>query len=630
MVLQQDQKIVVGGYFTSLGGGGTGTTVRNRIGRLNANGSLDTSFGPGANGPVYALAVQTDERILVGGYFTTLADGVIGTTPRSNIGRVYADGSIDTSFDPGANSYVYALGLQTGGKILVGGSFTTLGGGGTGTTSRNYIGRLDADGSLDASFNPGANNFVLALAVQTDEKVVLGGNFSKLGGGTGTTTRNRIGRLNANGSLDTSFDPGVNNWVVVLALQTDEKILLGGQFTTLGGGGTGTTTRNFIGRLTVSAGAPSGLTGSTVGSTLNLSWTAPANGEPPTAYIIEAGSAPGWSDLANFSTGNTSTSFVGTGVPTGEYHLRVRSTNSHGTSSPSNEIRLIVGTVLPGAPSALRGWASGSTLSLAWEAPTTGSPASAYIIEVGSAAGLRDIAYFSTYNTLTSFSAPDVPNGRYFFRVSAANSAGTGFPSNEVLVVVGPPAPGPPSGLTWSSAGSTILLTWTAPVSGGAPTAYTIEAGSTAGLANLANFSTGNTATSYAAGGIGNGTYVVRVKASNTGGTSAASNEVPLVVGCTGAPGAPSSFHTILNSGGTVQFAWTAPSFAASSNGPTTYVLEAGSAPGFSNLAVRDLGGPATTVTIGGIVSGIYYVRVRARNDCGTSAASNEFQLIVP
>ena len=125
-----------------------------------------------------------------------------GSTPTAVSTRAY---------DPGANYDVYALAVQADGRILVGGVFTTLGGGGTGTTTRNYLGRLNADGSLDASFNPGANSIVYALAVQADGKILVGGSFTTLGGGgIGTTARNRIGRLNADGSLDTSFDPGAN------------------------------------------------------------------------------------------------------------------------------------------------------------------------------------------------------------------------------------------------------------------------------------------------------------------------------------------------------------------------------------------------------------------------------------
>jgi hypothetical protein len=91
----------------------------------------------------------------------------------------------------------------------------------------------------------------------------------------------------------------------------------------------------------------------------------------------------------------------------------------------------------------------------------------------------------------------------------------------------GPTAP--PTGLMATAAASTVTLTWTAP-SSGTPTAYVVEAGSSSGLVNLANFSTNSTATSFSAGGVGRGTYYVRVRATNPAGTSGASNEVALIV----------------------------------------------------------------------------------------------------
>src|SRR5207249_680727 len=159
-------------------------------------------------GDVFALAVQLDGKVLVGGAFTSTGGTGSGTTVRNRIGRFSpVDGSIDASFDPGANGSVFVLAVQTDGKILVGGAFTTLGGGGTGTTARHRIGRLNADGSLNVTFDPGANNDVSALAVQMDEKILVGGAFTTLGGGgTGTTARNRIGRLNSDGNPDGTFD----------------------------------------------------------------------------------------------------------------------------------------------------------------------------------------------------------------------------------------------------------------------------------------------------------------------------------------------------------------------------------------------------------------------------------------
>jgi uncharacterized delta-60 repeat protein len=143
--------------------------------------------------------------------------------------------ALPDSFNPGANYLVYSLAVQADGKILVGGNFTTLGG-----QSRNGVGRLNADGTLDTTFIPGTDGFVYTLAVQADGKIVVGGTFTTLGG----QIRNKIGRLNADGTLDTSFNPGANNTVDSLAVQADGKILVGGAFTTLG-----SQSRTNIGRL---------------------------------------------------------------------------------------------------------------------------------------------------------------------------------------------------------------------------------------------------------------------------------------------------------------------------------------------------------------------------------------------
>ena len=285
LAVQSDGKIVGGGQFTTLGGGGSGTTPRNylgrlyldgsadatmnpgtnaivramavqpdgkmliggeftsprgHLGRLNPDGTLDAGFDPGANGTVAALAVQADGKILVAGDFSTLGGGGSGTTTRLRIGRLNADGSLDGTFNPGANGYVRSVVLQPDGNIVFGGDFNGLGGG-TGSTSRYAIGRVGPDGSLDASFNPGANGIVSGLALQPDGKIVVGGAFTGLGGGLGTTSRSKIGRLNADGSIDTAFDPGANGIVRAVTLQADGRILLGGEFTMLGGGGTGTT-----------------------------------------------------------------------------------------------------------------------------------------------------------------------------------------------------------------------------------------------------------------------------------------------------------------------------------------------------------------------------------------------------
>src|SRR5207244_3681952 len=132
---------------------------------------------------VFATAVQPDGKILIGGNFVT----VLGVT-RNNIARLNTDGTLDTVFNPNAGSvgnHVYAIAVQADGKILVGGDFTSIGG-----ETRNRIARLDATTGLADSFNPNANNDVNSIAVQADGKILVGGRFTDIGG----ETRNRIVR----------------------------------------------------------------------------------------------------------------------------------------------------------------------------------------------------------------------------------------------------------------------------------------------------------------------------------------------------------------------------------------------------------------------------------------------------
>ncbi len=220
IALQPDGRILIGGSFNQVGG-----EARSHMTRLNADGSLDTSFHPRtANNTVNFLAVQPDGRILLSGAFSRI-DGV----DRLHMARLNYDGTLDLSFNPtisGSNLKVDSLTPQPDGMILVGGRFTELCG-----VPRNNLGRLDPNGDIDMGFNPNVNNIVYSLAVQPDGKILLGGIFSQVGG----TDRNRIARLYPDGSLDATADPGANNLVSAIALQPDGKILVAGLFTTFGG-----------------------------------------------------------------------------------------------------------------------------------------------------------------------------------------------------------------------------------------------------------------------------------------------------------------------------------------------------------------------------------------------------------
>jgi hypothetical protein len=240
--------------------------------------------------------------------------------------------------------------------------------------------------------------------------------------------------------------------------------------------------------------------------------------------------------------------------------------------------------------------------------------------------GANDPSSFGQLSTAATSDRPDFAAcvaGVSDSRCSAASSIArfqvTGLSAVASIVVA-------PANLTATSNAGSVTLTWTGPASGDAIVAYIVQAGSSPGSANLANFSTGNTATIFTAGGVGAGSYYVRVLALNGASqTSAPSNEVLLTVGpgpCT-TPGPPSGL-TAAVSVGTVVLTWT-----GSSGSPTSYVVEAGSSSGLANLANSDLGSAATTYTAIGVGAGTYYVRLRAKGACGISGPSNEITLTV-
>jgi uncharacterized delta-60 repeat protein len=134
-------------------------------------GSLDPTFAPTVSGPVYATAVQPDGRILLGGAFTA----VNGSSYRYHLARLFADGSLAPAFfnaGSGVSSTIWSLAVQTDGRIVIGGDFTSVNG-----TTRPRIARLNANGTVDASFVPTntISSSVLAVAAQSDNKVIVGG-----------------------------------------------------------------------------------------------------------------------------------------------------------------------------------------------------------------------------------------------------------------------------------------------------------------------------------------------------------------------------------------------------------------------------------------------------------------------
>jgi uncharacterized delta-60 repeat protein len=222
LALQSDGKVVVGGWSSSVGG-----QTNLGIGRLNPDGSLDTSFNAGVDSiplNVGLLAIQTNGSILAGGDFTTL-DG------QADLIRLNSDGTRDMSFTSGLAGMplaVNALAVQQDGKVLVGGFFTSIGG-----QAHTNLARLNPDGGIDPSFNPSFASDVLTCAVQPDGKIVVGG-FCRAVNGQGQAC---VSRLNSDGTLDVTFSQITNydDTVFSLALQADGRILVGGIFQNLNG-----------------------------------------------------------------------------------------------------------------------------------------------------------------------------------------------------------------------------------------------------------------------------------------------------------------------------------------------------------------------------------------------------------
>ncbi len=162
----------MGGEFDNFNGRKSG-----RIARLNPDGSLDSSFNVETDGKtLLAVAVQKDGKIVIAGDFQNV-NGLL----RPRIVRLNTDGSVDSGFNSGLNpnGEIRTVAIQTDGKILIGGGFSTVQGE---TCCR--VARLNADGSVDKNFNVGmgASYLVWQVAQQRDGKILVGGAFENFDG----------------------------------------------------------------------------------------------------------------------------------------------------------------------------------------------------------------------------------------------------------------------------------------------------------------------------------------------------------------------------------------------------------------------------------------------------------------
>ena len=287
---QTNGNIFVVGAFSTING-----VNESGVARLSLSGALDTTFNPGAGADNIVNAAI--EQVVAGTTYYVVAGGFANFNgyPAHGVARLTQSGALDPNFNPGfgvsdSNTTVRTVAIDANNRILLGGDFTSFN-----NQAHHHLVRLNVDGSLDSNFlafdgvASEINGSVRAIVVQPDGKILLGGSFTNVNGGA----YNAIARLNSDGTVDPSFNvgPGCDNTVLAIALDSQNNILLGGEFSHANG-----VTRNGITRLN-----PDG----TVDPTINFGFG--ANGFIDSIVIQENGEidvAGGFTSFDNIAENN--------------------------------------------------------------------------------------------------------------------------------------------------------------------------------------------------------------------------------------------------------------------------------------------------------------------------------------
>jgi uncharacterized delta-60 repeat protein len=495
LAVQADGKIVIAGFFNNVEG-----QDRHRIARLNPDGSLDTQFqvGTGAQDKItqvaadplepniFQLAIQPDGKILMVGNFATY-NGV----PRSGIARLNTDGSLDTTFNPGAgfNSWGRSIHVLSDGRIIATGWFTSYDNhpfnrmvvlSSTGvpdlsfnpyfgdSTSiydmqplsdgkmivvghsvnteglfRREVARLNPDGSYDESFVGTTNEKTESVRIQPDGKIIMAGYFSQADG----VQRNGIARFNPDGTLDPNFSATFDNYIWTVAFDRDGKLLACGGFNTVDG-----LPRSGIVRLntgvstspnnspTVAISSPANNTTLTAPANLTIS----ANASDSDGQIQRVLFYNGLNLIAEDTTAPYSVSLPN--LAAGTYEISARAVDDGGAVTISASVRVVVQPGANQAPTiAIQAPANNSTFN---------APASFDLTAAASDAD-GSIARVSFFNGSTllgeSTSAPftiHVPSlgaGTYQLTARALDNGGATTVSSPIQISVVQGANQPPA-----------------------------------------------------------------------------------------------------------------------------------------------------------------------------------------
>ena len=586
-----DGKLLIGGDFTTYNG-----TATNGVARLNNNGSLDTTFitTTGTDMGVRSVAALANGDVLIGGYFTTY-----NGTAANGVARLNDDGSLDTAFNTttGISEFdaVYSVAALTNDKVLIGGNFTTYNG-----TAAPYVARLNSDGSLDTTFNPspaaGPNAHVNSAVALPNGQILIGGNFTFYNG----TNAGNAARLNSDGSLDTAFNTtiGANFVVFSVATSPEGMALIGGSFSeyngtyrnrvvrvlsqtrlevTIDGSGAGSVT-SVPSAMNCSTGTceawfdPSTtvtLTSSTGANSTFMGWSGACYGagssctvtmteaksttvtfaalpDPPTALNATPGNqsatisfTPGADNgepLTNyqysyssdefswnaFSPPQTSSPVTISGLNNGTtYQVKLRAMNSAGASQESTPVSVTPHTI-PAAPTTLVASAGDQSASITFNpGADNGSAITNYDYSTDNGASWITRSPDSTTSPITITS---LNNGTiYQIKLRARNTAGPGTASSAVTVTPHT-IPAAPTTLVASAGDQSASITFNPGAdNGSAITNYEYSLDNGAWVAITPTTTTSPVTIS----GLTNGTpYSIRLRARNSAGPSTASASV--------------------------------------------------------------------------------------------------------
>ena len=615
--------LYVGGDFTQMGG-----AARNFVGSVSSSG-VALPFAPNPDGPVHVIAPDSPfgpSVVFIGGRFTQLS----GVT-RLNAGSVHPTTHAAQEWNPAFNGEVRAIAVAVGfpTRVGVGGDFDAIG-----ALRRQNLAAVKLDTGELLPWSPSVNGPVRTLAVRNGA-LYVGGEFTVVEG----QTRNRLAAFAADSRALSSWNPNADGAVYSVII-TGNTVFAAGDFTTLGG-----TPRSRVAAIDATTGTPT-------------SWTPPAFDAVVRTLAIQS----------NFLyVGGLFTSVGGAPTP---FLVRLNvSSGAHDIAwipAPNGEVRAIcvapdriyaggLFSAIGGATRAnLASLNTTTALATLWmpdpnDAVNTLSCASDAIYAGGRfttvgtggsiqtrrrLAALTPAASGPTATYATSFDPVSLGIVIAVLRAGDGVAAGTSgdpfidepepvarlafFADNFAGV---PGAPLVPRVVTIS--GSTRFR-WTPPLRGPRPTGYLLEAGTGPGLTNLSGgFPISGTQFDFP---VPVGTYYVRFRAMNGFGVGAASDELVLTVvsgfnPCTGPPDPPQDFVATVT-GSLVRFSWA----RGSGETVTGFTLEAGGASGSAEF-VLPFGANQTTFEVTA-PPGVFYSRIRSTGACGTSAASPEAILL--